>query len=334
DLSYPVDGVLEGKKVNDALNLIASAGYARLRHAENWGVFLDRDRSSDAPVQIFSPRNMKNFKWTRAFARRPSGFRASFYDSANDYQRSELIVFDDDVNQDANRLEQIDYDGLVIAAAVTKRAKFDLLQSKLRFTFYQGDTDLEALVATRGDLVGMQHDILARQTGYARIKNVLKNGGIVTGLDLDGTLNVSTDDAWSNSASAWSSYVSAWLAPRAGLAIRLKGGNGISTHEISTAPNADISTVSFVTPFADPGLAQLDADCLVVSGPLASEYRRLIVFGVSPKVDFGAGVVFVDEAPELFPTERIILEGDQFPGFVKLEGDQTGNVTLEGDVTN
>lgn len=297
-LSYTCNAVIEGKSYQDALNLVASSGYARLRHNELWGVFLDFDRSAQTPIQVFTPRNMSGFQWTKAFAKLPSGIRAGFINSDLDYVSDEVIVYDDPDNPDGSNLEQITYDGLVSQADVAARAAFDLKQADLRLTFYSGQVDWESLVCGRGDLIGVQHDILNSNAGFARITGVTIVAGFVTGLTLEGTVPVASDDAWTSESSAWSNYSSAWMTARTGIAIRLKGGNGILTKQI-TGSNPTTS-VTFSTPFVDPGSSLLDVDCLCAVGPLGSEYKRLIVYGIAPDDALGAKITFVDEAPELF----------------------------------
>src|SRR5581483_8370670 len=115
------------------------------------------------------------------------------------------------------------------------------------------------------------HDLLVKQAGSAYVKavvtsNNLRAGGNVTGLILENSIPVPAEDAWSSPSSAWSSYGAAWTAPRTGVAIRLLDGTVI-TKEV-TAASDESDTLSFVTPFADPGVAVLDAGCLVVSGIL------------------------------------------------------------------
>lgn len=296
---YTCNAVIEGKTYQDGLNLIASSGYARLRHNETWGVFLDFDRSAETPIQVFTPRNTSGFQWTKAFAKLPSGIRAGFIDSSLDYVQNEVIVYADPDNPDGSNLEQITYDGLVAQADVQSRAVFDLLQAELRLTFYNLTADWESLVCTRGDLVAIQHDTLNSNAGFARITGVTIVAGFVTGLTLEGTVPVETVDAWSNASSAWSSYSSAWSAGRTGIAIRLLNGNGILTQEI-TGTSDEVTVVTFATPFADPGRDHLDVDCLCAVGPLGSEYKRMIVYGIAPDQNMGAKITFVDEAPELF----------------------------------
>lgn len=300
-LGYECNAVLEGKTYIDVLNLIAACGYATLRASETWGVVRDRDRSADAPVQIFTPRNMANFSWTKAFTRQPTGFRVSYVNKDLNYIPDEEIVFTDDVNQDGTYLESISYDGLVTKSEVIARALHDLGQGQSRLTFYSGECDLDALVCQRGDLVGVQHDTLSAKAGFARIKSVQTAGGNVTGMTFEGTVTVDTESDVFASTNLFTEQNIFNLGSRTGVAIRLFGGAGILVKEIAAATNGEVLTVTFATPFADPGRAQLDADCLCAIGPLGSEMRRLLVYDVAPHPpDLTATVTFIDEAPELW----------------------------------
>lgn len=302
--NYTINAVIEGKTYLDVLNLIASSGYARVRHNERWGVFRDKDRSADVPVQIFSARNMRNFAWTRAFLKRPTGIRAQFADADNDYNDSEIIVYDNPLAPDGSDLAQFRYDGLTDEDDVEARATFDLLQSRLRYTFYRGEADIESLVCERGDLVGVQHDILMKQAGFAYIVSVttsngLRTGGNVTGLVLEGTIPNAANPMWSDPDDMWSDFDDMWRDGRHGIAIRYRNGNGSVIKEI-TNTDSETSVIAFSTPFSDPGVSFIDAGTMIVSGPLGSEYKRLIVFGVNPQADLTAQLTFVDEAPALF----------------------------------
>lgn len=307
-MGYTVNAVVEGRSYVDVLKMLANVGYAQLRHSETWGVFLDKDRSAETPIQIFTPRNMRQFTWVRAFPNRPTGIRASYINSEDEYNTAEIIVYDDDQNEDATRLEQIQYDGLVTEGDVAARAAFDLAQTRSRFTFYNCTTDLESLVSQRGDLVAVQHDILMEQAGFARITSVQTSGSTITGVTLDGTVPVSTYGDIFSTGDLFAVSSVFLLGTSTGLAIRLRGGSGFLVKEIVAASNDDVTVVSFKTPFADPGTTvvdgvpvnKLDPGCQCSSGPLGTEYRRLLVFSVVPQPDMTAQMTFVDEAPELW----------------------------------
>jgi hypothetical protein len=312
-LGYECNAVVEGKTYIDALNLVARSGYANLRSSEMWGVILDRDRGAEVPVQIFTPRNMASFSWNKPFSRLPTGFRAAFIDRDSDYTPNEVVVFTDPAKQDATTLESMQYDGLVTTAEVQQRAAFDLLQAQKRLTFYSGVTDFEALVCQRGDLVGVQHDILSSGAGFARIKSITASAGMITGLVLEGSVPVDQESGMFAAPHLFPIQHLFTLGSRTGVAIRLKGGSGVIIKEITAAQNVETDTVSFVTPFPDPGLSQLDVDCLCAVGPLGSEYRRLLVYSIMPKDDITATVTFVDEAPELWgPSGRLGTDSGSF----------------------
>lgn len=301
DMNYTVNAVIQGKKQSDVMTMVAAAGYARVRHNEKWGVAVDRDTSADIPAQIFSARNMANFQWTRAFADNPTGIRANFVDASNNYDTSaERIIYADPTQPDANRLSQVSYDGLVFPADIDKRAGYDQKQPIYRFAFYQGDVALESITSQQLDLVGVQHDILSARAGTARILSVEKDSGNVTGLVLDGTIPVATDAGIFATAHLFDVPHIFNLGRKTGVAIRLKHDAGIIIKEVTAAADGNVTEISFVAPFADPGAA-LAEDCLVTSGPLGQETRRVKIFAIpTPGADLKSTIVFVDEAPQLW----------------------------------
>jgi hypothetical protein len=189
DNDFTVNAVLEGGSVDDAVKMIASCGFARPVQSETWGVLRDYDRSAETPVQIFSPRNLAGFRWEKAFPKLPDGFRAIFTNADQQYAEDERIVLAAGVDpQQADFLEEVRYVGPVFAADVIARAVFDQAQARSRSSFYYASADIESLVCRRGSLVGLEHDIISRMAGAARIKSVVVDGDDVTGVVLDGTV--------------------------------------------------------------------------------------------------------------------------------------------------
>lgn len=296
---YTCNAVLEGRNYLDVLSMIAGTGYASVRHNERWGLFEDKDTSAHAPGQVFTPRNMANFNWTRAFGSRASGIRAGFVNVDDNFTPDEIIVYDDPNRQNADNLDQITYDGLVYREDVEQRAAYDMAQTRLRMTFYQGDTDLESIACQRGDLVAVQHDILTKKAGFSRIKAVTRFDGEITGLTLDGSIPVNSTPGLFSLVHLFTEDHIFELGLRTGLAIRLPDGNGVVVKEITGDSNGDLTDIDFVVPIGDAGNL-IEPDCLVTAGPLGLAYRRLKVFGVMPKNDKQATVTFVDEAPGLW----------------------------------
>lgn len=298
---YTVNVVVDGRNADDVLNIIAACGRARPRMSEAWGVAEDRDRTAESPVQFFSPRNMRGFNFSRGFPQMPTSLRVKFDNIDNDYLEDEIIVDDPDVSVDQQqRIEQVRYEGVVEEDDARSFALKHLKEGNLRFVFYSGEVPIESIVAEKGDLVGVQHDVITASAGFARVLEVLYSSPAtnVIGLRLDGTIPIVTQDMWSDPDAMWSDYSDQWIPARAGIAIRLKDQTSIVKEITAAAEESD--EVSFVTPFAVPAGGALAEDCWVSSGLYGQEYSRMLVLDVQPSTSLTANVTFVPEAPELW----------------------------------
>lgn len=308
---YTVDMVTEGDQAFDLLGTVAACGYARPRQSEAWGVAVDYDRATESPVQVFSPRNMRGFKWERAFVKRPDGFRVRFDDVSNDYAEKQIIVPRPGVAEvDAVLLEEIRYDGLVDEEKARDRAIYDLQQSLHRFTFYRGEVDAEALVCVKGDLVALQHDTIDSVGGFSRVKDFTVEGGMLTEVELDGSVPdtlLDPEDIFFTSPTDFFDEPSDFFENARedlGVAVRLLDGT-LLTAAVRLADDGhrtDGRTLTLVTPVADPG-ADLEEGCLVVTGHIGREYIKAIVLDMTPRSEAMVQLTFVDYAPELFSIE-------------------------------
>ncbi|MFG1343205.1 phage tail protein [Xanthobacter autotrophicus] len=288
---YRGDTIVQGERVQDILTTIAACGYARPYQSETWGVVMDRDSSAETPVQVFSPRNMRGSRFERAFSRLPDGFRVAYRSVDEDFSEQQMVVYRSGVTSGDN-LEGVTYDGLVREADVAARAAFDLKQAVLRSTFYYGEAAAEAIICRRGDLVGVTHDILSRQVGSARVVSKILSGGTITGLVLDGAVDV--------------------VSGSTGLVIRRADGS-YATAQVA-GPDGSRAEIDLVTPIPNDlvwlsnghgdrreyAIGQGKKGALVVWGPMTQEYRRMLVFDVAPGADGVFSLTFVDEAPALW----------------------------------
>jgi hypothetical protein len=303
--------IADGESADDLLMVLASCGFARPWRSEKWGVIEDRSRSEDGPVQMFNPRNLSGFRFEKAFAKLPHGFLVTFQDAAAEYADEQIVVYADGYDEtNATTLETVTYQGLTTEAAVRERAAFDLKQARLRATFSYGEADIEALVASRGDIVAVQHDILDRYSGSARVKDVLldEETGEVIGLHLDSAVPVNTvpDFDVFDFADVFDVEDVFTQERLSGVAVRLKNGTVITREVYGDAAETD--HVFFQEPMTAPGTVTLRGqevellgrDCLVQVGSLSREVARMIVADVKPKDDLTATLTLVDEAPELF----------------------------------
>lgn len=379
-----VDAICDGLSVKDVLDLTAASGLARPRQCETWAVAEDYDRSNEAPIQIFNPRNMAGFRYEKPLLKRAHGVRARFFDRSNEYREEEAYAYDDGYTEEtAVRIEQINYDGLIDEAKVQERAQFDVDQVRLRSKIYYGDVDIENIVCRQGDLVGVTHDAINTKAGFARIKSVNRTGDDIDSIVLDAKISLAvtlaggywvspdywgTNDnfappgylgAWVNSHAyvsgnsvssasgyyvctvnhtssiiyepgvgalwnfVWSYYgpIEAttggdyWLANNfapAGVAIRRLASPSAMyettiTRELANESAEETDTLNFAVPINDPdGL--ISEGCLVSTGELSREYRRLLVIGIKPTDKLWATIAMVDEAPELHAEPIIQLD--------------------------
>lgn len=296
-LGYQINALIEDVTVDDVLRIIAACGYAKPYQSEIWGVVRDYDRSAEAPVQIFTPRNSRNFQWTKAFARLPDGLRINFRDATRDFDNHQITVFRDGVSNDSARLEQVTVEGLVHEAEVIARGIYDLETLDLRSVFYTLDAPAEAIICRRGDLVGVQHDALEIHSGSARVIDMTLNGsGDITSLKLDTTvpLRVAATD-FLGSADILAEPDVLALGSQTGVMIRRAGS--ITVHTLSGS-TGETDTLTFPSPISPTGIG---LGALVSVGPLSSEVRRLIVKDIEPGEDLTATIVMVDEAPGIVP---------------------------------
>jgi hypothetical protein len=310
DNGWTCDTIIEDMRTQDVLDLLAGCGYAKPYQSETYAVTVDSDRSSDVPVQVFTPHNTSGLKFSKAFdSQRPDGLVCTFRDRLDDYNNAQTFVYRRDYGGGAaGLLESVTYDGLVDEDKVIARAQFDLDQSDLRMTDYSWTADFEALVCRRGDLVAVQHDAIDLRAGTAIVQEVMISGGNITGLRLDNALPVVNEVDMHAVADMHVVANMHDVGVQTGIAVRHVDGS-ISTHRLSDA-TGETGTVTLATPFADDltiiGLAesskQRDGEAfgsLVASGPVTQEYIRLLVTTMKPTSNWTIQITAVDEAPDL-----------------------------------
>ena len=321
---FRCDMVVEGLEVSDLLRVVSSTGYARLYRSELWGVTQDKSRAGESPVQIFSPRNSNSFSWQKAFPRLPAGFRINYKDEDDEFSDDQITVYRQGIDGSGQRLEQQTYDGIVAKNDVIRRATFDLRQASDRSTFYSFTAPAEVIVCRRGSLIGVNHDVLSRQYGYARIEDVEYDNNQVVGLILDSPITVKNEPDVLLTPDFLDVDDVLDLGLQTAIAIR-DDSNKVTTHALST-PSGEASEIEFETPVTSYTIGKSN---LVVAGLRDNEYRRLIVSEITPNPDLGAQLVCVDEASEIF-TE--IFNGDVGTDFIAkaVEFDGTNDYLTRG----
>jgi len=161
-----------------------------------WGVAIDKEQT--IPVQHFTPRNSSNFEAEKDFVDVPHALRMRFANKDTDYKQDERIVYDDGYDAgSATVFEQLDSIGMTDADHIWKHGRFNLAQMRLRPERWTLNVDFEYLVARRGDLVLVTHDVLLVGLKAGRITAVQVDGsGDCTGVTVDETLTMESGKSY------------------------------------------------------------------------------------------------------------------------------------------
>ena len=290
---YGCNAIFEGQSAASAVEIVASCGYARPYASDRWGVAMDRDRSAEAPVQLFTPRNMSGFRWRRAMPRLPDGLRITFRDADRDYERRQITVLRPG-GRDSGIFEQVEYEGFVTEAEVRARAKYDLDQTVLRSTYYSFEAPAEAVVARRGSLVAVEHDTLGQASASAAIATVwLNSAGLAATIDLDAPVPLVTRPGFAAITDFGAVADVSLIGATTAVLIRRTNGD-ITVHPVTG--DGTSATLTFAAPVSAAGLEE---DVLVTVGRLDQHYLRALVYDMLPREDYRVQMTLIDEAPEL-----------------------------------
>lgn len=145
--------------VRDLLQDVANAGRASPAYVDDkWTVVIEQTRST--VVQHFTPRNTRNFSGRILYNEIPDALRIRFFNKDKDYREDERVVYDDGFNVDnATTFQVIDLPGQTDPANVYKLGRHYIASARLRPEIFTFEVDIEHLVALRGDLCRLTHDV-------------------------------------------------------------------------------------------------------------------------------------------------------------------------------
>jgi hypothetical protein len=305
DNGYTCDAIVKSGNYQETLELLASCGYARPYNSDIVGVIQDKDRSGEAPVRVFSPRNINGFSIEKGFARIPDGFRVVYPDQTNQYRPKEEIVYREG-REGGELLEKIEYEGFVSNSAAVARARFDLLQVQKRSTFYRFNVPATGMILRRGDLIGLSHDAMVSQQSYGRLVGVHRNeSGLVYRVDLDAPIQAVNNPEYLSVNDILNVDDVLQLGLRTTMAIKRKlqageeaAGLQYTTPKAIVPASEKVKSVNFVEPFDDDGIY---AGALFYAGPSEKEYRRLLILDMAVSgLGESIALTAVDEAPEIW----------------------------------
>lgn len=157
------------------LKLIASTGDATPSMLSGkYSISIDRPRS--VPVQMFTPRNSSDFHASRSYHIQPDALRVHFIDPNQEWQQREILVYDDGKDESNSTIfENLELNGITNYHHAYRIGRHTLAQGRLRQETFSIKVGVENILAARGDLVKLTHDVPKIGTGWARIKVVSGN---------------------------------------------------------------------------------------------------------------------------------------------------------------
>ena len=267
-----------GERLQDVLNKIASTGRAQLTIRDGlYSVVVDEPRT--AIVQHFTPRNVKNFSWTKAFADLPLGLRCTFISEADGWDRNERVVPVDGYSEATaeTKLQASDFWGITSSSLVFKHARYRLAVAILRPELFTFETDPEGLVCELGDLVLVAHDAILVSLQSGRVKSVTLDGSSrATSVTLDETIAMEAGKSYA--ARFW----------------RLAAG-GESVYAPVSLAVGEATTIIFTTPI--PAASVPAVGDMFSFGEAGIETARCIVVGYEIAESLDVKLYVVDEAP-------------------------------------
>jgi hypothetical protein len=319
---YAANFEVYGMSVEDVLAILAASGWAGYSFAPAFGPYIEKDRSGENPVALFTPDNSRNFTMQKGLSRfRADALRVTFADENDDYLVKTIEVYGDGVTPaSARAFENATYPGITSEAAAQARAALDLKMMRYRALKYELETDLTGLDdrIKRGALALVQYDILAEADAThavnekpvsqaAYVSAVTRNGdGEITGLTLDTPVYLEPTDtdllavadvlALDNLLTVGDPYNMALYTGLSGAT------DNVSTHVLTVSSAGETTSLTPATPFY---LADL-TDALIAQGGVQVSVarrtrisRRVIIEDVRPAGEGTFQITAVNEAPEL-----------------------------------
>lgn len=254
--------------LQQVLNQVAGAANASLNLVNGkYGVLIDKFQST--PVQVFTPRNSKNFTSSRIYGPRPDGLTVKWIDPLSDWAVVDLVVYDDGFDAtNAENLQDLQSFACTNSEQTWRFGRYMIAQNKLRQETISLQVDFEQMVCNRGDFVQITQDVMRVGGTPARVKSVV--GTVIT---IDDDLEI--DDLLS--------YGYVLRSPTA----------GILTNTLTV-----VSPNSFDLDGTLPAVGDL-----VVIGEVGSIVLDCIVKSISPNDDMSAQLVLVEKADAIYDSE-------------------------------
>ncbi len=256
--------------LQSALQQVGGAAQASLNIIDGkYGVLIDRFK--DIPVQIFTPRNSRDFSSTRNYGPRPHGVKVKYIDPQLAWDVQETIAYDNGYDvSNATELEELTSFACTNYEQAWRFGRYMIAQNKLRQETISILVDFENLICTRGDYVQITQDVMRVGGTPARVNY------------LSGT-TIRTDDSLDINPAINYGYIF----------------RSSTTGEISeTATLTPITANEFIVDGDIPAIGDL-----IVIGEVGSIVFDCIVKAISPNDDMSASLTLIEKADAIFDYE-------------------------------
>lgn len=250
------------------LGQVANAAQASLNIVDGkYGVLIDKMRTT--PVQIFTPRNSKNFQSNRVYGPRPHALNIQYIDPNLNWDSATLVVYDDGYTEaNATVFDDLTTFGVINDEQAWRFGRYMIAQNRLRQETISILVDFEYLVCTRGDYVQVTQDVMRVGGRPARVKAVV--GSTIT---IDDKLEIDLDLDY-------------------GYTFRAADGT-ISTDTLTPT---------------DPDVFEVDGDVpavgdLIIIGEVGSITFDCLVKSITPNDDLSAQLVLIEKADAVYDAE-------------------------------
>ena len=161
----------------DLLSSIAANGRAMPAMRDNkYSVIVDE--ADKQPVQIFTPRNSWGLTARRKYVQQPDALRVKWIDPQIGYQESLALVFNDGFDEsNALAYEELSTFGVTRYEQAHREGRIVLARGQLQQEEFSITTDVENVICTRGDAIGIAHDVMQVGGWSARIATL--NGNVI-----------------------------------------------------------------------------------------------------------------------------------------------------------
>ncbi len=259
------------------LNQVTGAAQASLNIIDGkYGVLIDKKKT--IPVQVFTPRNSRDFNSTRNYVKKPDALKIQYINPEEEWTPTELVVYDDGYDEEtALEFDELQSFGVTNQEQAWRFGRYMMAQNRLRQENITITVDFEYLICSRGDYVQITQDVMKVGGFPARVKSVYGS-------------QITIDDAFESDLTLSYGYV-----------FRGQLGN-IETGSL-TILNSD--TFELDGPFI-PG-----AGDLIIIGVTDKIVYDCIVKSITPADDLTATLILVEKADAVYDAESL----DVFPPY-------------------